>query len=98
MKEYKKDKESSYLMYLDVKNIWMGNGKTMENLRNYRGIITTDKRRNSLVSEPPNYYTTKRFSKNLLAIERKKLKIKMNKPVYLAILEICKALMYGSTK
>ena len=78
----------------------MGNGKTMENLRNYRGIklITTDKRRNSLVSEPPNYYTTKRFSKNLLAIERKKLKIKMNKPVYLAILEICKTLMYGSTK
>ena len=77
----------------------MGNGKTMENLRKYRGIklITTDKRRNSLVSEP-NYYTTKRFSKNLLAIERKKLKIKMNKPVHLAILEICKTLMYGSTK
>ena len=77
----------------------MGNGKTMENLRKYRGIklITTDKRRNSLVSEP-NYYTTKRFSKNLLAIERKKLKIKMNKPVYLAILDICKTLMYGSTK
>ena len=34
------------------------------------------KKRNKLVSEP-NYHTTKRFSKNLLAIEMKKTKIKM---------------------
>ena len=35
-------------------------GNTMENLRKYRDIklITTNKRRNQLVSEP-NYYTTK---------------------------------------
>ena len=35
-------------------------GKTMENVRKHRDIklVTTDKRRNQLVSEP-NYYTTK---------------------------------------
>ena len=39
---------------------------------------------------------TKWFSKDLLAIEMKKTKVKMNKPVYLglSILEISKKLMY----
>ena len=43
----------------------------------------------------PNYHTTKWFSENLLAIEMKKIKVKMNKPVYLglSILEISKTLM-----
>ena len=52
-------------------------GKTMENVRNRRDIklVTTDKKRNKLVSEP-NYHTTKRFSENLLAIEMKKNKSK----------------------
>ena len=72
-------------------------GKTMENLRNHRAIklVKTDKRRNQLVSEP-NYHTTKWFSENVLAIEMKKTKVKMNKPVYLglSILEISKILMY----
>ena len=72
-------------------------GKTMENVRNHRDIklVTTDERRNKLVSEP-NYHTTKYFSENLLAIEMRKTKIKMNKPVYLgqAILDIRKTLMY----
>ena len=72
-------------------------GKTMENVRKYRDIklVTTDKRRNQLVSEP-YYHTTKWFSENLLAIEMKKTKVKMNKPVYLrlSILEISKTLMY----
>ena len=72
-------------------------GKTMENVRKHRDIklVTTDKRRNQLVSEP-NYHTTKWLSENLLAIEMKKTKLKMNKPIYLAlsILEICKTLMY----
>ena len=59
-------------------------GKTMENVRKHRDIklVTTDNRRNQLISEP-NYYTTKCFSENLLAIEMKKIKLKMNKPVYL---------------
>ena len=78
----------------------MGNsvfGKTMENVRNHEDIklVTTDERRNKLVSEP-NYHTTKQFSENLLAIEMKKTKVKMNKPVYLgmSILNISKTLMY----
>ena len=72
-------------------------GKTMENLRKHRDIklVTTDKRRNQLVTEP-NYHAIKYFSKNLLAIEMKKTKVKMNKPIYLgfSILEIGKILMY----
>ena len=69
----------------------------MENIRKHRDIklVTRDKRRNQLVSEP-NYHTTKYFSENLLAIEMKKTKVKMNKPVYLglSILEISKTLTY----
>ena len=72
-------------------------GKTMENMSNHRDIklVTTNERRNKLVPEP-NYHTSKQFSENLLAIEMKKTKVKMNKPVYLgqAIFDISKALMY----
>ena len=68
-------------------------GKTMENVWKHRDIkfVTTNKRRNQLVLEP-NYHTTKYFSEDLLAIEMKKIKLKMNKPVYLgmSILEINK--------
>ena len=68
-------------------------GKTMENLRKHRDIklVTIDKRSSQLVSEP-NYHATKWFSENLLAIEMKKTKVKMNKPIYLGflILEIVK--------
>ena len=68
-------------------------GKTMENVRKHRDIklVTTDKRRNQLASEP-NYHTAKYFSENLLATEMKKTKVKMNKPVHLSmsILDISK--------
>ena len=71
-------------------------GKTMENLRNHRNVklVTTDEKRSKLISEPN--YTAKRFSENLLAIEMKKTKVKMNKPIYLgmSILDISKTLMY----
>ena len=61
-------------------------GKTIENVRKHRDVklVTTDEKTNKLVSEP-NYHTTKRFSKNLLALEMKKAKVKMNKPVYLGM-------------
>ena len=72
-------------------------GKTMENVREHRDIklVTTEEKRLKLVSEP-NYHTKKQFSKNLLAIEMKKTKVKMNKLVYLgmSILDISKMLMY----
>ena len=71
--------------------------KTMENVRKQKDIklVTTDKRRNQLVSEP-NYHATKWFSECLLAIELKKIKVKMNRIVYLglSLLEIRKTLMY----
>ena len=40
----------------------------------------------------PNYYTTKQFSENFLAMEMKKTKIKMNVPIYIGftILEVSK--------
>ena len=70
-------------------------GKNYGDVRKHRDIklVTTDKTRNQLLSEP-NYHTTKWFSENLLAIEMKKIKVKMNKPVYLglSILEITKTL------
>ena len=72
-------------------------GKTMENVKKHRDIkfITTDKRRNQLVSDS-NYHTTKSFSENLMAIEIKKAKVKMNKPIYLgmSMSDISKTLLY----
>ena len=72
-------------------------GKTMENVRNHRDIklVTTNERRNKLVSEP-NYHTTTQFSENLIAIEMRKTKVVLNKPIYLgqAIFDISKTLMY----
>ena len=72
-------------------------GKTMKNIRKHRGIkpVTTDKKRSKLASKL-NYHATKWFSEIYLAIEMKKIKVKMNNPIYLvfSILEISKTLMY----
>ena len=61
-------------------------GNTMENVKKHSDI--------KLVSEP-NHHTTKRFSENLLTIEMKKTKVKMNKPIYLgtSVLDTSKTLM-----
>ena len=71
-------------------------GKTMENVRNHRDIklVTSDKRRKRLVSEP-NYHSHKKFSEHLMAIEMKKTRVKMIKPIYLgmSILDISKMIM-----
>ena len=67
-------------------------GKTMENFWKHSDIklISTEKRRNYLVSVP-NYHTTKFFTENLLVIE-----ILMIKPVCLRlfILILSKTMMY----
>ena len=69
----------------------------MENIRKHRDIklVATDKKRNKLVPEP-NYHAIKWFSENLVAIEMRKTKVKMNKPIYvgMTILDIRKTLMY----
>ena len=69
----------------------------MENVRKHRDVklVTTDKRRNELLSEL-NYRTTKYFSESLMAIEmKKKSKNKMNKAIYLemSVLDISETLM-----
>ena len=55
-KETKNDFEKDFFKLMNSSIF----GKTMENVRKHRDIklVTTDKRRNQLVSEP-NYYTTK---------------------------------------
>ena len=72
-------------------------GKTIENIRKHRDIklVTTNKKRNKLVSEP-NYHTMNYISEDLSIIEMNKTKVKMNKPIYLglSILDISKILMY----
>ena len=92
-KEAKNDVEKGF--FKDMNNSVFG--KTMENVRNHGDIklVTSDKRIKRLVSEP-NYHSRKKFSDHLLAIEIKKTRIKMNKPLYLgaSILEISKTLMY----
>ena len=81
-------------------------GETTENVRKQRDIklVTTERRRNYLVSEPnyhitvsePNYHITKLSTENILTIEMKKTAILMNKPIQLglSILELSKVLMH----
>ena len=66
----------------------------MENVRKYRDskCVTTERRRNFLVSEP-NYYTTKSFTENILVIEMKKNQILMDN-LGLSILDLSKTVMY----
>ena len=72
-------------------------GKTMENVRKHRNIklVTTERRRNYLVSEP-NFHTTKFFTEDLLAIEMRKTQILVSKPVYsgLSIFDLIKTVIY----
>ena len=61
-------------------------GKIMKNVRNHRDtqLVTSDKRRKQLVSEP-NYHLHKNFSDHFMAIEIKKTTLKMTKPLYLGM-------------
>ena len=71
-------------------------GKTMENVRKRTGmkLVTTEARRDYLVSEP-NCHKANFFSENLLVIEMRKTQIH-SKPVYLglSILELIKIVVY----
>ena len=69
----------------------------MENIRKHRDIklVRTDRKRSKLVSER-NYHTINLISEDLSIIEMKKIKVKMNKCIYLglSVSEISKILMY----
>ena len=69
----------------------------MENVRKHRDrkLVKSDKKRNKLVSKP-NFHTIKLTDNNLAIIEMRKVKVKMNKPIYLvlSILDISKITMY----
>ena len=75
-------------------------GKTMENVENHCikhliKLVTTDKKRNKLASDP-NYHTTKHFSEKLLATEMNKINVKMNRPMQArpSVIDIGKIAMY----
>ena len=68
--------------------------KMLEIIRDIK-LVTSNKRRKRLVSEP-NHRSCKIFSDHLIAIEMKTTRVKMNKSLYLgrSILDISKTLMY----
>ena len=70
----------------------------MENVRKHKSfkLVTTERARNYLVSEP-SYHITKLFTKYLLAIEMKITEILINKSDYLglSVLELSKILLYN---
>ena len=72
-------------------------GKTIQNVwsENDIKLVTTDVRKNKLVSQP-NFYSSKYFSENLLAVEMRKIKVNMNKLIYLGMtmLDVSKMPMY----
>ena len=92
-KEAKTDFEKNFFKLM-INSVF---GKTIENVRKHRDIklVTTEEKRLKLTSQP-NYHTTTYFSQNLVAIEMKKAKVKVNKPIYLgaSILDVSKMLMY----
>ena len=72
-------------------------GKTMENLRNHTTVeLVTSKERLRKVIAKPNVKLFKIFHENLAAVEVKKSKLILNRPIYvgMSILDISKAHMY----
>ena len=72
-------------------------GKTMENIRKHRNIklVTTEEKYLRTVMRP-NFKSGVLFGENLMGCEMGKIKVVMNKPVYLgqAILDLSKIVMY----
>ena len=72
-------------------------GKTMENIRKHRNIklVTTEEKYLRTVMKP-NFKSGVLFGENLMGCEMGKIKVVMNKPVYLsqAILDLSKIVMY----
>ena len=71
--------------------------KTMENIRKHRNIkLVTNREVYLKVVMKPNFKSGVQFSSNLMGCEMGKIKVVMNKPVYLgqAILDLSKIVMY----
>ena len=72
-------------------------GKTMENMRKHRNIklITIEEKYLKTVMKP-NFKSGNQFDENLMGCEMGKIKVMINKPVYLsqAILDLSKTVMY----
>ena len=70
-------------------------GKIMENVRKHRDIKLVKTVYHKLVSEPI-FHTMKLIDNNLAITEMRKVKVKMNKPIYLrlSIFDISKITMY----
>ena len=72
-------------------------GKTMENIRKHRNfkLITSEAQYLKTVMKP-NFKSGVRFDENLMGCEMGRIKVVMNKPVYLgqAILDLSKTVMY----
>ena len=72
-------------------------GKMMENIRNHKNIkvVMTEEKFTKLVMKP-NFRSSILFGENLMGFEMGKVKVVMNKPVYLgqAILDLSKLVMY----
>ena len=72
-------------------------GKTMENIRKHRNIKLVMNRESYLKTVmKPNFKSGVLFGENLMGCEMGKIKVVMNKPVYLgqAILDLSKIVMY----
>ena len=72
-------------------------GKTMENIRKHRNIKLVTSRESYLKTVmKPNFKSGVLFGENLMGCEMGKIKVVMNKPIYLgqAILDLSKIMMY----
>ena len=71
--------------------------KTMENIRKHRNIkLVTDKEKFLKKVMKPNFKSSVLFRENLMGCKMGKIKVVMNKPVYLgqAVLDLSKLVMY----
>ena len=94
-KKAKKDFQKRLKAFKLMNNaFWKNYGKCEKKTRSIK-LVTKEKRKKYLGSEP-NQHTTKSFSKNLLAIEIKKNSNTQDRAVYLGlpILELSKIIIY----
>ena len=74
-------------------------GKTMDNVRDHvdvRHITRWDGRYSAEAIAKPNFHSKSAFSENLIAVELRKLEVKLNKSIYvgMCILKISKLRVY----